>query len=161
MHMRRWTWYLLSAIGVALDQASKAVIQKSLAWGSSVEISPFFNIVHILNPGAAFSLLAEHSGWQRWLLSLIAIAASVLLAIMLRRERPSTEAAALALILAGALGNMIDRLLLGAVVDWLDLYWGTLHWPAFNLADVWITGGAVVLVMISFRGREEDTHSTG
>ena len=148
---RRWLWFGMTAFGIALDHLSKAAIIELLPFGASVMVTEFFNIVHVLNPGAAFSFLADQSGWQRWFFSLVAAAASVFLIILLRRNPPPLEAAAYVLVLAGALSNLIDRLVRGAVVDWLDFHWGGLHWPAFNLADVWITCGAALLIFLSFR----------
>lgn len=151
---RHWLWFLITGVGVALDQLSKAAIIQILPLRTSVMVTDFFNVVHVLNPGAAFSFLADQSGWQRWFFSLVAAVASAILIVFLRRSPPLPEATAYVLILAGALSNLIDRLVRGAVVDWLDFHWGVLHWPAFNLADVWITLGAALLILTSFRSSD-------
>lgn len=146
-------WLLLGvAAGCALlDQLSKAIIEATFSLGSSASVTFFFNVVHVLNPGAAFSFLADAQGWQRLFLSVIAVIASVVLIILIVRKPSGMEAVAYALILGGAVGNLIDRGFRGAVVDWLDFYWRGMHWPAFNLADIWIVVGAALLVFTSFR----------
>ena len=153
---RRWLWFGMTAFGIAFDHLSKAAIVQVLPLGGSVMITEFFNIVHVVNPGAAFSFLADQPGWQRWFFSLVATVASVFLISLLRRNPPPLEAAAYVLVLAGALSNLVDRLARGVVVDWLDFHWGGgLHWPAFNLADVWITCGAALLIFSSFRSSDK------
>ena len=139
-------WFAVTALWLVLDQGSKALVDQLLPRGTSIHLTPFLDLVHTRNPGAAFSFLADQGGWQRWFLTLVAAAASIALVALIRRSPPRMEAAGYALILAGALGNAIDRLTRAAVVDWLDLYWGDMHWPAFNLADVGITLGAVLLI---------------
>lgn len=156
---RGWLWFWLAGIGIVLDHLSKAAIIQILPFRASVMVTEFFNIVHVLNPGAAFSFLADQSGWQRWFFSLVAGVASVFLIVLLRRKPPPLEATAYMLVLSGALSNLIDRLLRGAVVDWLDFHWGGLHWPAFNLADVWITCGAALLIFSSFRSGDRKPDS--
>ena len=154
----------MAAILVVLDQGAKATVAATLPLGSSVSLTPWFNLVHVLNPGAAFSFLADAGGWQRHALSGIGIVVSLTLAILLwRGVRSRLEAAAYVGLIGGAMGNVIDRLRIGAVVDYLDLYWRDMHWPAFNLADVWVVGAAGLLVLASFkpgmprepRGQEE------
>ena len=114
-------------------------------------VTSWFNIVHVLNPGAAFSFLADAGGWQRWFLVVVGITVSLVLAWWLRRGVASRlEAAAYVGLIGGALGNVADRLRLGAVVDYLDLHWRGLHWPAFNLADILVVGGAGQLLLASF-----------
>ena len=155
---------LLAAVLAMLDQLVKAGVAASLLLGSSVTLTPWFNLVQVLNPGAAFSFLADAGGWQRHALSGIGIVVSLALAVLLwRGVRSRLEAAAYVGLIGGALGNVIDRLRIGAVVDYLDLYWRDMHWPAFNLADVWVVGAAGLLVLASFkpgmprepRGQEE------
>jgi signal peptidase II len=115
-----------------------------------VEVTPWFNLVHVLNPGAAFSFLADASGWQRYFLSAIGLTVSAVLVWMLwRGVKNRLEAVAYASLIGGALGNVIDRLRLGAVVDYLDFYWRDWHWPAFNLADILVVGGAGLLIVAS------------
>ena len=147
-----WAWLLLGLLVVALDQLSKWLVARELPLGASVPITGFFNLVHVENPGAAFSFLAGQSGWQRWLFTALGTGASLLIAGILLRRRPrALMGLALGLILGGALGNVADRLLWGHVTDFLDFYVrttsGEWHWPAFNLADTAITLGAVALVI--------------
>lgn len=142
-------WIAIAGLCAVLDQASKAMIEASLPYGSAIPVTSFFNLVHTLNSGAAFSFLANQGGWQRLFFGVIALVASIVLTVMIiRRPRPM-EAAAYALILGGAVGNLVDRIFRGAVVDWLDFYLRGLHWPAFNLADVWIVTGAGLCILSS------------
>ena len=143
---------LLAAVLAMLDQVVKAGVAATLPLGSNVALTPWFNLVHVLNPGAAFSFLADAGGWQRHALSGIGIVVSLALAVLLwRGVRSRPEAAAYVGLIGGAMGNVIDRLRIGAVVDYLDLYWRDMHWPAFNLADVWVVASAVLLVLASFK----------
>lgn len=122
-----------------------------MAYGASSPVTSFFNLVHVRNPGAAFSFLADAGGWQRYFFIVIGIAVPAVLAWLLRRGVANwMEALAYSLIIGGALGNVIDRITLGFVVDYLDFHWSGWHWPAFNAADMAITGGAVLLVASSF-----------
>lgn len=141
-------WLGLSIIWILLDQITKLWVLARLEVGAVVEISSYFNLVHVLNPGAAFSFLANQEGWQRHFLSGIAVIASIIIVLMMKtaRGRPFSMWS-LACILGGALGNLIDRLMHGAVIDFLDFYWNTYHWPAFNLADVAISIGAIGLII--------------
>jgi signal peptidase II len=118
--------------------------------GWNYRVTDFFNLVHVLNPGAAFSFLAGAGGWQRWFFLAIALAVSAWLTWMLTRPRDKSEALSFSLILGGALGNAYDRAARGQVIDYLDFHLAGWHWPAFNLADVAITVGAVLLVIASF-----------
>jgi len=147
-----WTWLLVSAGVIGLDQLSKWLVQKALALGESIRVLPFFDLVLVYNPGAAFSFLSSASGWQRHLFTVIALAASALIVYLLRRyAHDRLFCFALSLILGGAVGNLIDRVLLGAVVDFLDVHAVGYHWPAFNLADSAITVGAALLIWDSLR----------
>jgi signal peptidase II len=149
---RWWAWLGLSAGVIVLDQLTKHLAQQVLTYGRSVEVAPFFNLVLVYNPGAAFSFLSSASGWQRELFIGIALAASALIVYLLRKHAPDRMFCfALALILGGALGNLIDRVLLHAVVDFLDFHLLGRHWPAFNLADSAITLGAGVLIWDTLR----------
>lgn len=150
----RWLW--LSALAVVLDQISKlAVVAKLAPYQDVIPLTGFFNLVHVHNTGAAFSLLADQPGWQRFFFLGIALIASVVIFVLLKKthDRP-LYAAALALILGGALGNVIDRIAYGYVIDFLDVYLGTWHWPAFNVADAAITLGAAGLIFDSFKKAE-------
>jgi signal peptidase II len=147
-------WLALAGVLVVLDQISKLVVLRWLAPGRTVEVTPFFNFVLVYNPGAAFSFLAQAPGWQRGLFIAIALVASAWIVFLLRRHwRETLFSFALALILGGAVGNLIDRVVYGAVVDFLDFHAAGWHWPAFNVADSAITVGAVLLVWDGFFGR--------
>ena len=141
-------WLGVAAIVVLLDQITKTLILRTMAIGDSHTITSFFNIVHWRNTGAAFSFLHASSGWQRWLFVGLAALAIVFIVWMLRRHGGQRLfATALALILGGAIGNAIDRLLHGSVVDFVQLHWNGLAFPAFNGADSAITGGAGLLIL--------------
>ena len=145
----------LAAVIVVLDQLTKYVVAQSFTVGEAVAVTPFFNLVFVYNPGAAFSFLSDQSGWQRWLFVGIALAASAWIVYLLRQyPRERLFALALALVLAGAVGNVIDRILYGAVIDFLDFHAYGRHWPAFNVADSAISVGAVVLIAESFLHRD-------
>jgi signal peptidase II len=149
----RWLgWLGVSAGVVLLDQVSKHLVRELLANGSAIRVTPFFDLVLILNPGAAFSFLSSAAGWQRELFIGIALGASALILYLLRKHaRERVFCLGLGLILGGAIGNVIDRLLLGAVVDFLYFHLGEYYWPAFNVADSAITCGAGLLIWDSFR----------
>jgi len=149
-------WLLLAAFIVALDQVTKLVVVRHLVVNQAIEVTSFFNLVLVYNPGAAFSFLASHGGWQRMLFTGIAVVASIWIVYLLCRH-PGQQlfAFALSLILAGAIGNLIDRITVGAVVDFLDFHAFGYHWPAFNVADSAITCGAVLLVYDALRPRSK------
>lgn len=149
---RRAHWYSLAFVVLAVDQATKSYIDLTTPLGWSREVTPFFNLVHVLNPGAAFSFLAGAGGWQRWFFLVIALGASMWLSWMLSKPVRRLEALSYSLILGGALGNAFDRAARGQVIDYLDFHLRSMHWPAFNIADMAITGGAVVLVVVSLLG---------
>lgn len=154
MGFKTVSWLILSAAIVALDQATKFIVVRSLAGSRPIEVTSFFNLVLVHNPGAAFSFLADGAGWQRGLFVAIAIVASVWIVYLLRKyPQQRLFALALALILAGAVGNVIDRITVGAVIDFLDFHAFGYHWPAFNVADSAITCGAVLLVFDALRPR--------
>jgi signal peptidase II len=119
----------------------------------TIELIPYFQLTYMRNQGAAFSFLSGAGGWQRWFFIGLAIVASVFIFIWLRKLDPSRrrEAVAWALVLGGALGNLIDRILYGYVIDFLDVYVGDWHWPAFNVADSAITLGVALLLLDSFK----------
>ena len=156
MHKAGW-WLALAAVIVVLDQLTKHIVAQSFTVGESVAIAPFFNLVYVYNPGAAFSFLSDQTGWQRWLFVGIALAASAWIVYLLRRyPHERLFALALALVLAGAVGNVIDRICYGAVIDFLDFHAYGRHWPAFNVADTAITCGAVLLVWDAVRPRRKN-----
>lgn len=156
---RLWVWLGLALLVIVLDQVTKTLIVGQFQLHESVRITSFFNIVRAHNTGAAFSFLASAAGWQRWFFVGLGIAASVFIVWMLRRHPEQTLfCLAISLILGGALGNVIDRLLHGYVVDFLDFHWLFLsplfpggHFPAFNVADSAITGGAIGLIVDELR----------
>ena len=148
-------WLLLAAVVVGADQLSKWWVRSRLPLGDALPLAPFFNLVHAENPGAAFSFLAAADGWQRWLFTALALGATAVIVVLLRRPRRALFGAGLACVLGGALGNAIDRLLHGHVTDFLDFYlsrgatqW---HWPAFNLADSAIAIGVALLLLDEWR----------
>jgi signal peptidase II len=149
--MARWLW--LSAFVVALDQAAKWVAELMLPPYQAVAVAPFVNLTLMYNEGAAFSFLAGAGGWQRWAFAGFALAMTVLLGAWLLRLKPHERlsATAIALIIGGAVGNLIDRVLTGRVVDFIDVYYGAWHWPAFNVADSAITVGVALLLIASLR----------
>ncbi len=150
-------WLALAALIAALDQLSKAAVARILTAGVNIEVTPFFNLVLVHNRGAAFSLLSNASGWQREFFIAIAVIASVWIVYLLRRHpRETLFCFALSLILGGAIGNVIDRVLDGAVLDFLDFHVAGYHWPAFNVADSAITCGAVLLVWESLRPHQSN-----
>ena len=152
---RTWRWFALSAAIVLADQATKLLVLSSFAAGERRAVTGFFNLVLVFNKGAAFSFLADAPGWQTPLLVGFALVASAIVTVLLLRS-PGRRlfCAGLALILGGAVGNIIDRLLYGHVVDFLDLHAAGWHWPAFNVADSAITVGAALLILDGFRHNE-------
>jgi len=153
---RVWPWLLVSLAIIAADQFTKWWVRQDLPLDSSHPVTGFFNLVYIHNPGAAFSFLASAPGWQRWFFTALSLAASLfILWLMFRNRGKPLFSLALACILGGALGNVIDRVLWGKVTDFLDFYltlngqqW---HWPAFNLADSAIFVGAMLLIVDEIR----------
>jgi signal peptidase II len=147
-----WAWLFASGLVIGLDQLSKWLVQQVLVFGQSIAVLPIFNLVLVYNPGAAFSFLSSASGWQREVFIGVAAAASALIVYLLRKHAHDYMFCfALALILGGAIGNLIDRVVLGAVVDFLDVHAFGYHWPAFNLADSAITCGAALLIWDAVR----------
>lgn len=144
-------WFALAALIVAADQLSKWAVLAHFAPGERRALSEFFNMVLVFNRGAAFSFLADAPGWQTPVLVTFAFVAAAIVSVLIVRS-PDRRAlrAGLALILGGALGNVIDRLRFGSVVDFLDLHALGWHWPAFNVADSAITVGAVLLILEGF-----------
>jgi signal peptidase II len=151
-------WLGLSGLVLALDQASKlAVIDSLTAYVEVINVTSFFNLVHVHNTGAAFSLFADQPGWQRGFFLVVALVASGIILYLLRKTAGRRLfSAALALILGGAIGNVIDRALYGHVIDFLDVYVGGWHWPAFNIADSAITVGAALLIFDGMRKPQID-----
>ena len=152
--MLKWLW--LSLLIIVADQATKYLADSLLTWGQPVPLLPSLNFTLLYNKGAAFSFLGDAGGWQRWLFIVLALGVSgVLLAWLRRLNADQTRMAlALALILGGAVGNVIDRILLGHVIDFIDVYYADWHWPAFNVADSAIFVGAVLLIWDGLFGHE-------
>lgn len=147
-----WIWLALSAVVIVLDQLTKQWVSQALAFGEMRAVMPSFNLVLAHNAGAAFSFLAGAGGWQRgFFMAIAGVAAVVIIHLLRKHHGEKIFSLALALILGGALGNLIDRILLGHVVDFLDFYVPGYHWPAFNVADMAITGGAGLLIWESFK----------
>ncbi len=148
-----WLW--LSALVVALDQATKWWIMQNFELYQRLEILPVFGLTRLHNTGAAFSFLAGGSGWQRWFFVVVASLVVLLITVWLARMRPFGHrmlACGLALVLGGAVGNVIDRVWHGWVVDFLSVHWGDAYFPAFNVADSAITVGAALLILDGLRG---------
>jgi signal peptidase II len=154
---RPWAWYGLALAVLAADQLTKAWASASLMYGVPVVVLPVFDLTLLHNTGAAFSLLADQPGWQRWLFSGLAVGISGLLAWWLWRlpaDGHRLERWAFTLVLGGALGNLVDRVRLGYVVDFLHFHWDSAYFPAFNLADSAITVGAALLILDAFRPQQ-------
>lgn len=140
---------------IIVDQLSKYAITSHFHLYEKMAITPFFNLTLTYNPGAAFSFLSNAPGWQRPLFICITLAAVALIIYMIRKHRQDKLFGwGLTLILAGAIGNLIDRIVIGQVVDFLDFHWGDVHFWAFNVADSAITIGACLLIIDSFRPRK-------
>jgi signal peptidase II len=149
-------WLGVGALVIALDQLSKLWISSHFTYFETYTVTGFFNLVLVHNFGASFSMLSDAGGWQRWLFSGIAVAASVWIIWLLRKhQQEKLFCIALALILGGALGNLIDRLMYGYVVDFLDFHWDEHHFAAFNVADSAINIGAALLLWDSFKNKAE------
>jgi signal peptidase II len=145
-------WLGIAMIVVLLDQVSKVTMTRLLVYGQSEFVNPFFNLVMVYNQGAAFSFLANSGGWQRWFFSALALAVSIFIVWMLNRNATQRMFCwSLSLILGGAVGNLIDRLIYGYVIDFLDVHVSSWHWPAFNVADSAITIGAALFVLDELR----------
>lgn len=150
----RWRWFGLALLLWGIDQAVKYAVMRTMQLHESIPIVTGFNWVYVLNPGAAFSFLADAGGWQRYFFSVIAVVVSVVMLVVLWRGVASQlEALAYALLMAGALGNATDRVRIGAVVDYIDLYWRTWHWPAFNVADMCVSVAALLLIVSAWQNR--------
>ena len=147
----RWLW--LSAAVIVADYATKAAMLAAFHPGEERPFTSFFSLVLTFNTGAAFSMLADAAGWQRWFFAAVAVTTAVVIGWLLRRGGSRPYCTGLALILGGALGNLHDRLVLGKVVDFLLFHYERWSWPAFNVADSAITVGAVLLIADSFRAR--------
>ena len=141
-------WLGIALLVLLIDQFTKVLVLGAFQLGDSTPVTSFFNLVRVHNHGAAFSFLAAAGGWQRWFFTVIGVVAALFMLWMLRSHAGQTLfCLAISLILGGAVGNVIDRLLHGYVVDFLDFFWGSWHFPAFNVADSAITLGAGLLIL--------------
>lgn len=153
--MLKWTW--LSVLVIVLDQITKQLATASLNYAEPVAVMPLFNLTLMHNTGAAFSFLSQAGGWQRWFFAAIALLVSTGIIFWLKRLSSDKlwEAVALALVMGGAIGNVVDRIIYGYVIDFLDFYYGAWHWPAFNVADMAIVAGAAILIIDSLWPRKQ------
>ena len=147
-----YRWLSITVVVLLLDQLTKWSALVNLQLGVPQEVFNWMNWLLLFNPGAAFSFLAQGAGWQRWLLTIMGVSASIFIVYLLKRNKDNQPlSVALSLILGGALGNVLDRLMHGAVVDFIDFHYGNWHWPAFNLADSAISLGAAFIIFNEIR----------
>lgn len=151
-----WLW--LTLLCLIVDQVSKHQVVSSMELYESIKVFSFFNITYVHNLGAAFSFLADQGGWQRWFFTAVAAIASIVFIVWLAKTPKEQKllSIAFALLLSGALGNLIDRVLFGYVIDFLDVYIGSYRWPAFNVADSMIFIGAGLMIFDSFKNSNKD-----
>ncbi len=154
--MKQWAWITLLVI--LLDQSSKLLADYFLHYHQAVKLFPMFNLTLMYNTGAAFSFLAQAGGWQRWFFLILTSVVSLFIFFWIRKlkSHQKLQASALALILGGAIGNLIDRAIYGHVIDFLDVYYQQHHWPAFNLADSAISIGAFLLIYDTLKNPNEN-----
>ncbi len=152
----RWLWVSLAVL--VLDQYSKVLVDSALVLYESIELLPSLALRKIYNSGAAFSFLSDASGWQRWFFIGLAVTVVVVLTVWLSRlpRNQVRMALALSLILGGAAGNLVDRVFYGHVIDFIDVYYASWHWPTFNIADSAISIGAVLLLLDAFSTHKKD-----
>lgn len=153
---KQWIW--ISLLVIILDQLTKVLADQFLQYRQPLEILPFFNLTLVYNPGAAFSFLADSGGWQRWFFLALTSAVSIFLIFWLKKLKPhqTLQYTSIALILGGAIGNLIDRAIYGHVIDFLDAFYQQHHWPAFNIADCAISIGAVLLILDTLKNNHEE-----
>lgn len=151
----RWLWLSLGVL--VADQLTKWAALAGLAYARPVEVLPFFNFTLLFNTGAAFSFLADHDGWQRWFFVFLAvvIVASLLAWLAFVALDDRRIKAGIAAVIGGAVGNVIDRVAYGHVVDFLDFHWAGWHWPAFNIADAAITIGVILIIWAELRPQRQ------
>ena len=156
----RWLW--LTALVIGLDQLTKIWAESVLSAAPPIHLVPHLDLRLAYNAGAAFSFLSDAGGWQRWFFVVLAVVVTLVLLVWLARlsARDKLTATGLALVIGGALGNLIDRVAYGHVIDFIDVYWdASLHWPAFNIADSAISVGAVMLIIDSIKHHESKNQS--
>ena len=151
-------WLVLSLLLFAVDYITKAVVVANMKLYESIEILPIFNFTYMHNYGAAFSFLSDAGGWQRWFFSSIAVVISLLLTYWLKKlpAKNWVICGAYSMVIGGAIGNLVDRLVHGYVVDFLHFYYQDWHYPAFNVADIAIVCGAGLLLLDAFTGEGAD-----
>lgn len=150
-NQRFWWWMALATFLVLLDQWTKQYFNTHLYYAERWHVLPFFDFTLLYNPGAAFSFLADGKGWQKWFFICVALGASTLIITLLRKTPQQTLfSLSMSLIMSGAIGNVVDRFQHGHVVDFLLFYWGNAYFPAFNVADICITLGAIFMVLDEF-----------
>ncbi len=157
-----YKWLGVVLLIVLLDQISKGFAESWLLQGQPYPVMPSFNLTLWYNTGAAFSLLSEAGGWQRWFFVIVTVVVCGILWSLLRKLKPGEPGAVMSatgivMIMGGALGNLIDRLFRGAVVDFLDVYYRSYHWPTFNIADIGITVGALMIIVVALRDKVPNT----
>jgi len=150
--MYKWLW--LSLLVFVFDQASKLWVVKNFELYESIQLFPSLNFTYVHNLGAAFSFLSSAGGWQRWFFVGVALIATTVLLIWLRKLKPSERwmALSISLVLGGAIGNLYDRISYGYVIDFIDVYYKAHHWPVFNIADAAIYIGVVMMLIDAFKG---------
>ena len=148
----------LSAVAFFFDLLTKYIVVKNFELYESINILPIFNLTYVRNYGAAFSFLADHGGWQKYFFIVLAVAISAMLVYFLYKNKAHQKLQnyAYALIIGGALANMVDRLYHGFVVDFFDFYWRDWHYPVFNVADIAITAGAGLLILDAFKNHDHE-----
>ncbi|MBB3170118.1 signal peptidase II [Simiduia aestuariiviva] len=158
LHKGHWLSALLVLVSVVLDQYTKAIASGALSYGQPVYVLSFLDWTLLHNPGAAFSFLSDQGGWQRWFFTAVAALVSVVLVVWIARLTKDKlwESSALALVLGGAVGNLIDRVQLGYVVDFISMHYEQYYWPAFNIADSVICIGVAMLIVDMFRSKPNE-----
>jgi len=154
----KWLW--VAVLTIILDLVTKQMAEHFLQYAQPVYVLPVFDLTLLYNKGAAFSFLANESGWQRWFFTIIAISVSGVLCVWLMKLKETEKwlAVALALVIGGAIGNLVDRLAYGHVVDFIHLHWGNKYFPAFNIADSAISVGAAMLIIDSLFFQNKETN---
>ncbi|RDH82583.1 MAG: signal peptidase II [endosymbiont of Galathealinum brachiosum] len=157
INTRQWIW--ISILVIVFDQLTKLLADHFLQYHQPIEVMPMFNLTLMYNKGAAFSFLANAGGWQRWFFLILTSAVSIFIYLWIKKLKSHQilQYSALALILGGAIGNLIDRAIYGHVIDFLDVYFQHHHWPAFNIADSAITVGAILLIYDTLKNPHEDS----
>jgi len=152
-----YKWLVITLLVIILDQVSKQAIVHSMQLYQRIELIPFFNLFYIHNDGAAFSFLSDQTGWQRWFLSAISLFISIGIFVWFRKVRATQRLLilSLVLVLGGAIGNLIDRVVFGYVVDFIDFYVGDWHFATFNIADSAVSIGAVLLILDTIKNPEK------